>query len=223
MSSISSNNNTKVIKIEGSNYELSEAQVVVWIERFGKLKSVKEEAQVVMSDDIELSIGTGVYLVQFIAVKELPAYVLAHNKHPNLLKVSYENIKSDIGNFCSNSNSNNNTEDEVIGKVTGNRSGEDVIDVKNCEDSLSDESGGNNNSSNKKAVETGSGNSNNNCSSSNASVIIKEFKSMLSSITKDEQATVQSFIVERKFDTSIDPTDKEMLETIKFIKRMRDD
>jgi hypothetical protein len=110
-----------------------------------------EEALVFQEGDCaEISLGTGVYLAQISLTsnngKAIPDYVITHNRHSNLLNVSYKDI--------SNINSNNGEDNESVisGHVTGNGSGENStrtgngIGVDNSEMSSGGNSDSNNNS-----------------------------------------------------------------------------
>jgi hypothetical protein len=112
-------NNKKFIKIEGSNYELSESQITKWIQRFGTLRSIEEEAHVLRmeGDGVDLIIGTGTYIVRFCLEGTLPAYVSTNAKHPNLLKVKCQDIPDDEISTV------DAVSVEEIGTVTGNGCG----------------------------------------------------------------------------------------------------
>ena len=83
--------------IEGANYELTESQIMAWIELYGTVLSTIEEEAIVLMDNKtgeEILAGTGVYLVSAkmnkLPTKTIPNVLPMHGK---LVKVFYPGVK----------------------------------------------------------------------------------------------------------------------------------
>ena len=82
----------KELRIEWSNYELTEKQICGWVELYGSIESEIEEEAVTISNDREnVEVGTGVYLVKVKLKKMIPNLLPIHGK---VIKITYNGVKS---------------------------------------------------------------------------------------------------------------------------------
>ena len=90
--------NIKEIRIEGSNYDLSEDQILEWIELYGRVQSEIQEEAVVLVDEVDKAenlVGTGVYLVTARLDRQIPNVVPIQGKK---IKVWYPGVKKQCKN-----------------------------------------------------------------------------------------------------------------------------
>ena len=87
------NKDIKDVRIEGSNYELQEDQILSWLKNYGTVESRIEEEAIVVKDDRggeDVVVGTGTYLVQMKINKLIPNILPIQGKK---IKVWYQSVK----------------------------------------------------------------------------------------------------------------------------------
>ena len=91
---IGSMDNTKEIKIDGCNYELSKSEITSWIKLYGEIKSELEEIAITGDTDGSL-VGTGSYTVKVKLRRLIPNVIPMQGLK---VKCSYQGVKKQCSN-----------------------------------------------------------------------------------------------------------------------------
>ena len=82
----------KEIRLEGCNYEVDEKEILEWIQMYGVIQGDVEEEAIILNEgsDEEVTMGTGVYLVQARLDRLIPNVLPIQQKK---VKVWYQGVK----------------------------------------------------------------------------------------------------------------------------------
>ena len=81
----------KEVKIEGSNYELKEKQILTWLQNYGSVESVLEEEAIQLGEGSEtVLVGTGTYIVQVRLKRRIPNVLPMQGKR---IRIWYHGVK----------------------------------------------------------------------------------------------------------------------------------
>ena len=85
---------TREVKIDGCNYELSESEITDWLEHYGTIKSELEEIATTGDTDGP-TIGTGSYTLKMKLNRLIPNVLPMHGLK---VKCSYQGVKKQCSN-----------------------------------------------------------------------------------------------------------------------------